>query len=336
VITPNAKLDAISSHKLSLISGAFSRRGSGPGSLLRPTEVLGSAIRPEVTSVADFGVDLRLSPFGGGFSDRQLVPVVESVKQAVLSPLPAPVLLPPVILSDFPSRVRSSVDLCSSGSGLILWQAVSSAGSVLVRSGFEDGASSGGAEHAEFGRPSVGSVASGTPSGSLLRQAVMHSDAPALVRIFGGGPQFRKFGGPLGVSATFPHFQWVLFPSWPRPLSPVYGCPQFVSSGVFEVVESSKGAGPEERDVVYPRVVQDARSCFRTMGVSFLGSDEKGFLDFTTWTEDQRYDSDSPPKKENKIKRKKGKREVKNLECSINFDDRGVGSSRVRGKKLGV
>jgi hypothetical protein len=36
------------------------------------------------------------------------------------------------------------------------------------------------------------------------------------------------------------------------------------------------------------------------------------------------------------IKRKKGKIEVKNLECSINFDDRGVGSSRVRGKKLGV
>jgi len=93
-----------------------------------------------------------------------------SVKQAVLSPLPAPVLLPPVLLSDFPSRVRSSVDLCSSGSGLILRQAVPSASSVLVRSGFEDyqfgkhGASSGGAEHAEFGRPSVGSAAFGTPS----------------------------------------------------------------------------------------------------------------------------------------------------------------------------
>jgi hypothetical protein len=150
VIKSNAKLDAISGHKLSLISGAFSGRGSGPGSLLRSTEVLRSAIRPKVTSVADFGVDMRLSPFGGGFSDRQLVPVVESVKQAVLSPLLAPVLLPPVILSDFPSRVRSSVDLCSSGSGLILRQAVPSAGSVLERSGFEDyqfgkhGASSGG------------------------------------------------------------------------------------------------------------------------------------------------------------------------------------------------
>jgi hypothetical protein len=109
-----------------------------------------------------------------------------------------------------------------------------------------------------------------------------------------------------------------------------------VSSGVFEVGESSKGAGLEERDVVYPRIVQDARSCFHTMRVSFLGSDEKGFLDFLTWTEDQRYDSDSPPKKEKKIKRKKGKREVTNLECSTNFDARGVGSSRVRSKKFGV
>jgi len=116
----------------------------------------------------------------------------------------------------------------------------------------------------------------------------------------------------------------------------MYGCPQFASSGVFEVGKSLKEAGLEERDVVYPRVVQDARSCFRTIGVSFLGSDEKGFLDFLTWTEDQRYDSDSPPTKEKKIKRKKGKREVKNLECSINFNARGVGSSRVRGKKLGV
>jgi len=34
--------------------------------------------------------------------------------------------------------------------------------------------------------------------------------------------------------------------------------------------------------------------------------------------------------------KQKGKREVKNLECSINFDDSGVGSSRVRGKRLGV
>jgi hypothetical protein len=33
--------------------------------------------------------------------------------------------------------------------------------------------------------------------------------------------------------------------------------------------------------VVYLRVVQDARPCFRMMGVSFKGI-EKGFLDFLT------------------------------------------------------
>jgi hypothetical protein len=116
----------------------------------------------------------------------------------------------------------------------------------------------------------------------------------------------------------------------------VFGCPQLpgLSSGVFEVGESSKGIDPKE-SVVYPRVVKDSRSCFRTMGVTFVGSDQKGFLDFLTLIEDECYDSNSPPKKVKEIKRKNGKREVKNLECSINFDARGVGSSRVRGKKLG-
>jgi hypothetical protein len=53
------------------------------------------------------------------------------------------------------------------------------------------------------------------------------------------------------------------------------------SSWVFEVGESSKGVDPGGGVVVYPRVVQDARSCFRSMGISFKGS-EKGFLDFLT------------------------------------------------------
>jgi prophage tail gpP-like protein len=109
-----------------------------------------------------------------------------------------------------------------------------------------------------------------------------------------------------------------------------------LSSGIVEVGESSKGVDPKESVVVYPRVVEVSRSCFCTMGVSFVGSDQKGFLDFLTLLEDERFNSDSSPKKDNEIKRKKGKREVKNLECSINFDAKGVGSSRVRGKKLGV
>jgi len=50
-------------------------------------------------------------------------------------------------------------------------------------------------------------------------------------------------------------------------------------SWVFEVGESSKGDDPEGGVVVYPMVVQDARVCFRMMGVSFKGT-EKGFLDF--------------------------------------------------------
>jgi len=88
------------------------------------------------------------------------------------------------------------------------------------------------------------------------------------------------------------------------------------------VGESSKGDDPEGGVVVYPRVVQDARSCFHMMGVSFKGT-EKGFLDFlTSVDEGQRFVS---------VTKQKGKRELKNLECSINFDVRGVGSSRVRG-----
>jgi hypothetical protein len=148
-------------------------------------------------------------------------------------------------------------------------------------------------------------------------------------------PLFGKFGGPPGVSAALPPFHWVLFPPRPRPFSSVFGCPQFFpgmswreqqSSWVFEADESSNGVGPEE-GVVYPRAMEVAKSCFSTMGISFRGSEE-GFLDFLTLIDEgQEFVSAS---------KKKGKREVKNLECSINFNARGGGSSRVRGKKLGV
>jgi hypothetical protein len=123
------------------------------------------------------------------------------------------VLLPPVLLSDLPSGVQSSLVLSFSGSGLILRQAVilSSVGSVLVRSGVEEfqfgepSASSGGVGHASIG------VVSSDPSRFLLRQVVVHSDAPALVRIFGGDPHFGKFGGPPGVSASIPLFSGFCF-----------------------------------------------------------------------------------------------------------------------------
>jgi hypothetical protein len=65
------------------------------------------------------------------------------------------------------------------------------------------------------------------------------------------------------------------------------------------------------------------------MLISFIGSKE-GFLDFLTLVDERRTQNlVSTPKK-------KGNREVKNLECSINFDAGGVGSSRVRGKRLRV
>jgi hypothetical protein len=66
---------------------------------------------------------------------------------------------------------------------------------------------------------------------------------------------------------------------------------------------------------------------FTRWGVSFKGA-EKGFLDFLTLVDEGQCSVSAP--------KQKGKREVKNLECLINLDARGVGSSRVRGKRLGV
>jgi hypothetical protein len=43
------------------------------------------------------------------------------------------------------------------------------------------------------------------------------------------------------------------------------------------------------------------------MGVTFVGSDQKGFLDFLSLLEDERFNSDSPPKKVKEIIRKMGK-----------------------------
>jgi hypothetical protein len=94
------------------------------------------------------------------------------------------------------------------------------------------------------------------------------------------------------------------------------------SGGSPSGVKIGKGTGrPSFPEVVSSSGTISALGCripaqdsgTRVAAKIVLGSDEKGFLDFLAWTEDQRYDSDSPPKKEKKIKRKKGKREVKNL-----------------------
>jgi hypothetical protein len=89
------------------------------------------------------------------------------------------------------------------------------------------------------------------------------------------------------------------------------------------VGESSKGDNPEGGVVVYPMVVQDARSCFHTMGVSFKGT-EKGFLDFLTLVNEGQCSVSAP--------KQKGKREVKNLEYSFNFDARGVGLAGLKSR----
>jgi hypothetical protein len=57
--------------------------------------------------------------------------------------------------------------------------------------------------------------------------------------------------------------------------------------------------------------VQVVRSCFRTMGISFMGSVE-GFLHFLTLVIEGQNSVSTPKKKWN--------REIKNLECSINFN----------------
>jgi len=264
--------------------------------------------------------------------------------------------------------VRPSLVSSSSESGLILRQA-----GVLLSAGVRSGVEV--FQFGEIGDSSVGAgrdhvdVALSAPSGSLYRssslsrQEGMLADVPALGRSFGG---VNLLGLP-GVSVSFPCGQRVLFPHWPRPVPFVFGHPQLTGlssrviemgesskgvdpkgsvagcplvpglpSGIVEVGDSSKGVVPKDSVVVYPRVVEDSKSCFRTIGVSFVGSDQKGFLDFLALIEDERFDFESPPKKDKEIKRKKWKREVKNLECSINFDARGMGSSRDRGKKMGV
>jgi len=78
----------------------------------------------------------------------------------------------------------------------------------------------------------------------------------------------------------------------------------------------------------YPEVVQDAKACYHTIGISFEG-DENGFLDFLTLIDEGQCQEDPAS-----VLKTKGSREVKNLECSINFDARRVRSSRGKGKRI--
>jgi hypothetical protein len=96
-------------------------------------------------------------------------------------------------------------------------------------------------------------------------------------------------------------------------------CPPLLSFS--EVGESSRGGGFEEIGGP-PGAVIDLSFCFQTLEVSHEGN-VKGFLDFMAQIDvEQRQEA---PVSTSKFK---GSREVKNLECLINYDVKGFGSSR--------
>jgi hypothetical protein len=93
-----------------------------------------------------------------------------------------------------------------------------------------------------------------------------------------------------------------------------------------KVGESSQGDGFEEIDGP-PEAVIDLSFCFNTLGVSHEGN-VKGFLDFMTLI-----DAEHRLKAPVSSSKFKGSCEVKNLECSINYDAIGFGSSRGKAKR---
>jgi hypothetical protein len=100
----------------------------------------------------------------------------------------------------------------------------------------------------------------------------------------------------------------------------VLGCPPLFS----EVGKSSRGRGFEEIGDP-PGAAIDLSFCVNTLGVSHEGN-VKGFVDFMTLI-------DAEHRLEASFK---GSRVVKNLECSINYDARGFGSSRGKAKRPNV
>jgi hypothetical protein len=132
-------------------------------------------------------------------------------------------------------------------------------------------------------------------------------------------------GGSPPSSAQFVGVKMMAVGAPPRlVVSPMVGCPPLLSSSL-EVGESSRedvfeGVGGSLGAAI------DVRLCFHTLGVSHEGN-VKGFLELLAHVdEEQRQEvSISTPKF-------KGSREVKNLDCSINYDARGFGSSRAKHK----
>jgi hypothetical protein len=74
--------------------------------------------------------------------------------------------------------------------------------------------------------------------------------------------------------------------------------------------------------------MEDVKSYYHTKGISYKG-DEKDFMDFLTLIDEGQHQEDPISNL-----KPKGNREVNNLDCSINFDTRGVCSSRSKGKRV--
>jgi hypothetical protein len=86
--------------------------------------------------------------------------------------------------------------------------------------------------------------------------------------------------------------------------------------------------GEVGENLVYSKTVQCAKELYSFPGIS-CGGNEKELMDLLTELEEKHGHevlvSPSKPK---------GRRELKNLECSINFDARGVHSSRGKGMRV--
>jgi len=99
------------------------------------------------------------------------------------------------------------------------------------------------------------------------------------------------------------------------------------SPGAAFVDDSSRGGGLKELGGP-SRAAIDLSLCFQTLGVSHEGN-EKDFLDFMAL-----FDAEHCLKTPVSSPKFKGCREVKNLECTINYDARGFGSSRGKARGL--
>ena len=91
---------------------------------------------------------------------------------------------------------------------------------------------------------------------------------------------------------------------------------------VAEVVADTLVVGLE----AYSEGVLDAMECAPTLGLTF-GGDEKRLLNLFSVIEQDRYRVERVF-----VSNSKGKRELKNLKCSINFETNRRGSSRVKGR----